>query len=103
MIEYIVIGGVNDSQEIAHKLGSLFVNKAVIINLIPYQKKKKKRKNNGDNKRYNPTDVAEDFRPPTQESVVAFEKILQQDYSLLATIRRTMGQGIICAKSHSFH
>lgn len=36
MIEYIVIGGVNDSPETAHKLGSLFLNKDVIINLIPY-------------------------------------------------------------------
>jgi adenine C2-methylase RlmN of 23S rRNA A2503 and tRNA A37 len=36
MIEYIVIGGVNDSPETAHKLGLLFVNKDVIINLIPY-------------------------------------------------------------------
>lgn len=36
MIEYIVIGGVNDSPETAHTLGSLFVNKDVIINLIPY-------------------------------------------------------------------
>ncbi len=28
------------------------------------------------------------------ETVVEFEKILQQEYSILATIRRTMGQGI---------
>jgi len=78
MIEYIVIGDVNDSRETAHKLGSLFLNKDVIINLIPY----------------NPTDVAENFVPPLPSRVVDFEKILQQDYHLLATIRRTMGQDI---------
>jgi len=78
MIEYIVIGGVNDSSETAHALGSLFKNKDVIINLIPY----------------NPTDVKENFAPPDPDIIVEFEKILQQDHGILATIRRTMGQDI---------
>jgi len=78
MIEYIVIGGVNDAPDQAHALGALLKGKNVIVNLIPY----------------NPTDVKEDYKEPDKDVVVQFEKILQQEYNILATIRRAMGQDI---------
>ena len=36
MIEYIVIGGLNDSPEVAHTLGKLLQGRRVYLNLIPY-------------------------------------------------------------------
>jgi adenine C2-methylase RlmN of 23S rRNA A2503 and tRNA A37 len=35
-IEYIVIHGVNDSEDCAHQLGELLGSRDVIVNLIPY-------------------------------------------------------------------
>lgn len=78
MIEYILIGDVNDQAETAHILGKLLHGKNVVINLIPY----------------NPTEVEACFKPPSTESTNHFEKILQTEYKLLATVRRTMGQDI---------
>jgi len=78
MIEYIVIGGVNNSTSDAHLLGKLLAGRNVFINLIPY----------------NPTDVAANFVPPTNESLNEFEQIIKHEYNLLVTIRRTMGQDI---------
>ena len=55
MIEYILIKDVNDRPEHAEELGRLLSSRRdhIILNLIPY----------------NPTDVAEEFYPPTEESV----------------------------------
>eukprot|EP01114_Cavostelium_apophysatum_P005325 TRINITY_DN1615_c2_g1_i2.p1 TRINITY_DN1615_c2_g1~~TRINITY_DN1615_c2_g1_i2.p1 ORF type:complete len:454 (-),score=87.63 TRINITY_DN1615_c2_g1_i2:2-1363(-) len=78
MIEYIVIDQVNNSMEVAHELGKLLSGKSVLVNLIPY----------------NPTEVNEDFRAPTLEAVLAFERILRDHYKLLTAVRRTMGQDI---------
>lgn len=77
MIEYILIGGVNDSIETAHQLGQLLQGKYVHVNLIPY----------------NPTDVAEHFVPPTPESIDQFHSIVRQ-HGISCSVRRTMGQEI---------
>lgn len=55
MIEYILIKDVNDRPEHAEELGRLLAPRRehIILNLIPY----------------NPTEVAEDYEPPTEESV----------------------------------
>lgn len=56
MIEYILIKDVNDLECHAHELGQLLASRRdnIILNLIPY----------------NPTTVAEDYEPPSEESVV---------------------------------
>jgi len=77
MIEYILIGGVNDSEENARLLAQLFLQKNVVINLIPY----------------NPTDVPEKYEPPSPESVRRFE-VTVQSYGVFACVRRVMGQDI---------
>jgi len=77
MIEYIVIGNVNDDEQTAHNLGKLLQGKNVVVNLIPY----------------NPTLVKASFVPPTNDALQKFEKIVIE-YGLLTTVRRTMGQDI---------
>ncbi len=84
MIEYILIDGVNDTEAHAHELGALLSANSdrrahVIVNLIPY----------------NPTDVAEDYRPPTQASVERFANICSNEpYKLKTRVRKEMGQDI---------
>jgi wyosine [tRNA(Phe)-imidazoG37] synthetase (radical SAM superfamily) len=78
MIEYIAIGNLNTSPEIAHLLGKLLQGKKVMVNFIPY----------------NPTNVAECFSPPTHEEVIELERIVRDEYGIITAIRRTMGQDI---------
>lgn len=81
MIEYILIGDVNDRDEHAHELAQLLQSRRgyVMLNLIPY----------------NPTEVAEDFRPPTQEQVDQFAKIcMSEPYLVHTRVRQEKGQDI---------
>lgn len=78
MIEYILLKDVNDNTSMAIELGNLLKGKNVIINLIPY----------------NPTDVDTDFTSPSKETIDNFEQILINDFKLITTVRRTMGQDI---------
>lgn len=81
MIEYILIQDVNDTEVHAHQLGNLLTSRRdhLFLNLIPY----------------NPTDVCEEYRPPTRESVERFQKILMSDaYQVQTRIRVEMGQDI---------
>jgi hypothetical protein len=81
MIEYILIKDVNDRPEHAHELGALLGPRRanILLNLIPY----------------NPTDVAEDFFPPSQESIDAFFKVITApEYGIYCRVRQEMGQDI---------
>ena len=84
MIEYILIDGINDSETHAHELGALLSanndrRAHIIVNLIPY----------------NPTDVAEDYHPPTPENVERFAAICcGEPYRLKTRVRKEMGQDI---------
>ena len=78
MIEYCVLGGVNDSEECAELLGALLRGKEVIVNLIPL----------------NPTDTPAGHVPPKPEAVRKMLEILTKKYNLFTTIRHEMGQDI---------
>ena len=84
MIEYILIDEINTLDAHAHELGALLSanqdrREHIILNLIPY----------------NPTDVAEDFHPPSMENVDRFAGIcMSEPYRLRTKIRREMGQDI---------
>ncbi|CAI6012013.1 unnamed protein product, partial [Closterium sp. NIES-65] len=77
-IEYILLGGVNDSISVAHELGLLLQSRNVVVNLIPY----------------NHTEVVADYRPSTPEAAEAFQKVLRGNYGLRTTIRREKGNDI---------
>jgi 23S rRNA (adenine(2503)-C(2))-methyltransferase len=81
MMEYIVIADINDLEEHAHMLGKLLQPRRahILLNLIPY----------------NPTEVAEDFKPPTEESIERFFRICSSPpYSIYTRVRQEMGQDI---------
>ena len=79
MIEYCVLGGVNDTTELAVELGQLLLGKDVIINLIPF----------------NPTDTPMGHMPPTPEAVQAMQVVLAQPpFNHRTTVRKEMGQDI---------
>lgn len=81
MIEYILISNINDQPEHAHELGKLLESRRdnILLNLIPY----------------NPTSVAEEYFPPSNESVNLFSRICQSEPYLIHTrIRQEMGQDI---------
>jgi adenine C2-methylase RlmN of 23S rRNA A2503 and tRNA A37 len=81
MIEYILIRDINDRPEHAHELGALLQSRRdyLLLNLIPY----------------NPTDVAEDYFPPSEEDVQEFSRICQSEPYLIHTrVRQEMGQDI---------
>lgn len=81
MIEYILIKDVNDRLEHAHQIGALLASRRdhIILNVIPY----------------NPTDVAEDFHPPTEEQIeIFFRTCANPPYLLHTRRRREMGQDI---------
>lgn len=81
MIEYILIKDVNDRPEHAHELGKLLYPRRanILLNLIPY----------------NPTDVAEDFFPPSQQDIDTFFKIVTaEEYGIYCRVRQEMGQDI---------
>jgi hypothetical protein len=83
MIEYCVLGGVNDTPACAAALGALLGTPkrrgSVVVNLIPY----------------NPTDVPMGHRPPTDEAVARMANALAAEpFGLRVTIRREMGQDV---------
>jgi hypothetical protein len=81
MIEYILIHDVNDKDEHAHELAKLLQSRRehVLLNLIPY----------------NPTEVAEDYLPPTDEQVQSFHQIcISEPYKIHCRVRQEKGQDI---------
>lgn len=78
-LEYLVIGGVNDGPEQARQLTRLCARLKAKLNLIPY----------------NPT-PGSPYRPPTPESLLAFEKMLW-DKHVTAIVRKSKGQDIEAA------
>ena len=77
MIEYCVLGGVNDDEAHAVQLGELLDGRDVIVNLIPF----------------NPTDTPTGHTPPTREAVRAMAAVLA-GFGLRTTVRKEMGQDI---------
>lgn len=78
LCEYVMLDGINSSDEVAHDLGKLVKGRKVHINLIPY----------------NPTDVPHDYKPPPHEQVIKFSEILKKEYGVFTTVRVEMGQDI---------
>ena len=79
MIEYCVLGGVNDDVAHAAELGEVLRGRDVVVNLIPY----------------NPTDVPMGHEPPTEEAVRAMAAVLAgPPYAHRTTVRKEMGQDI---------
>jgi adenine C2-methylase RlmN of 23S rRNA A2503 and tRNA A37 len=79
MIEYCVLGGVNDDEAHAVQLGELLDGRDVIVNLIPF----------------NPTDTPMGHTPPTREAVRAMAAVLAgPPFGLRTTVRKEMGQDI---------
>ena len=78
MIEYCVLGGVNDDETCAEQLGELLRGKEVIVNLIPL----------------NPTDTPAGHVPPKPEAVQKMLEILTRRFGLFTTVRHEMGQDI---------
>jgi hypothetical protein len=79
MIEYCVLGGVNDGEAHAVQLGELLDGRDVIVNLIPF----------------NPTDTPTGHTPPTREAVRAMAAVLAgPPFGLRTTVRKEMGQDI---------
>jgi 23S rRNA (adenine2503-C2)-methyltransferase len=77
-IEYILLAGVNDTPEHAHKLGQLLKSLKCNINLIPY----------------NPIDAA--FQRPKRSDVLAFQHIVS-GYGKKVTVRVERGSDIDAA------
>lgn len=77
LVEYVMLAGINDSEEVAHQLGALLKEHEVTINLIPY----------------NPA-TSSSFKPTSQEDLKSFQKILRGLYGIRTTIRQEMGQDI---------
>ena len=77
--EYVMLGGVNDSIADARRLAALVKGITCKINLIPY----------------NPH-AGSDFRRPSEETVLAFQKVLT-DRHIAAFIRKSKGQDILAA------
>ncbi len=78
-IEYILIGGVNDSIEHARELNRVLSGVKCKINLI----------------KFNPGPDIE-YRPPRDEDVLAFEEFLRQK-GQITTLRKSRGQDISAA------
>jgi len=81
MIEYILIKDINDLPEHAEELGAVLKSRReeLLLNLIPY----------------NPTDIAEDFEPPSLESIDKFVSILTSEkYRIHTRVRHEKGQDI---------
>ena len=76
-IEYIVIHGVNDSQECAHQLGQILGKRNLIVNLIPY----------------NASTADEMFKEPPEHQLQLFRSIIA-DYGFMCTVRRPHGRDI---------
>lgn len=91
-VEYVMLNRVNDAPETAHELGQLLRGKNMILNLIPW------------NPVYSP-DIS--FDAPGAERVVAFQRIVREEYGVFCTVRQEMGQDIsgtsscACANKHT--
>ena len=83
-IEYVLLGGVNDSPEHARELVRLLARVKCKINLIAY--------NPGDPE----SACATDFRAPDEESVLAFQSALW-DKGMTAVLRKSKGRDIAAA------
>ncbi len=77
--EYVLLKGVNDSSEAAHRLAKLLRGIPAKINLIPFNEH---------------PDLP--FKRPEEEAIFAFQKILM-DAGYVATIRKSRGQDISAA------
>lgn len=75
LIEYVLLEGVNDSDTHAHQMGQLLKDRAVIVNLIPY----------------NATEVLAQYRAPSRAQIHSFKAILWEEYHVMVTVRKTMG------------
>jgi 23S rRNA (adenine2503-C2)-methyltransferase len=78
-IEYILLCDVNDQPEQAHELGRLLKGLKCNVNLIPY----------------NPVD--DQFQRPRRDAVLAFQRIIQEDYGKKTTVRVERGTDIDAA------
>ncbi|CAM9237946.1 unnamed protein product, partial [Pylaiella littoralis] len=79
LIEYVMLAGVNDTEECGRELGELLKGRNVLVNLIPY------------NPTYAPG--SEEFQEPTEEALQKFRAIVHE-HGLLVTIRRHHGRDI---------
>ncbi len=79
-IEYILLAGINDSREHAHRLGQLTQSLKCNINLIPY----------------NPIGQDYDFKRPSLETIEAFKSRLSR-YGKKVTLRMERGTDIDAA------
>ncbi|MBI4835722.1 MAG: 23S rRNA (adenine(2503)-C(2))-methyltransferase RlmN [Candidatus Abawacabacteria bacterium] len=77
--EYLLIDGLNDTEELAHILGKKIKNQLCHVNLIPW------------NQTTHPT-----FKPSTRSAIFKFAHILE-DYGVPVTIRVTIGSDIDAA------
>eukprot|EP00051_Salpingoeca_urceolata_P005672 m.75719 g.75719 ORF g.75719 m.75719 type:complete len:582 (-) comp14490_c0_seq4:147-1892(-) len=77
LVEYVLIAGINDAVEVAHKLGELLIGRPVLLNVIPY----------------NPTEVPYDYRPPSQEATDLFVKTVRE-HGVWTMLRQELGQDI---------
>lgn len=80
MMEYVLLKGVNDSDEVAHQLGRLLQGRLVMVNIIPY----------------NPNYAVgiEEFDPPSDADTERFCAIVRDQYALYTTVRAEMGQDV---------
>eukprot|EP00944_MAST-04C_sp_MAST-4C-sp1_P011251 g11251.t1 len=81
LVEYVVLKGTNDSDEVAEQLGTLLRGKNVTVNLIPY----------------NSTDVHAPHEAPDTADVLRFQRVLADKYKLSTTVRKEMGADIASA------
>ncbi len=79
MIEYVMLGGVNDADEDAHQLAKLLIGIPVKMNLIPF----------------NPWPNSP-YLSSSNNRIHSFKRILQE-YHLSTPIRKTRGQDILAA------
>jgi adenine C2-methylase RlmN of 23S rRNA A2503 and tRNA A37 len=77
MIEYVMLEGPTSTFESAHELGALCKDRALVVNLIPY----------------NATDVQDELKCPSEEHMQEFRRIVAS-YNTFCTVRRTMGADI---------
>lgn len=79
LIEYVLLGGINDSEESAEEVANYLQGLRVKINLIPYNAQSKGR-----------------LSPPTEETMQEFRSVLQKKgYQTL--LRKTKGRSIMAA------
>lgn len=88
MIEYVLISGVNDQIDTAHKLGKLLKWRNVFFNLIPY----------------NPTPVPHNYEAPPLEHSRKFIEVLKS-HGVRTFFRQTLGSEVnsACGQLHVEH